>query len=83
MRLYAGCQDKIIREYTLNGNTLHLTRKVENYHFDEVKSITHDPKKKLMLSTGRDGAVRLWNITSLQPVLKCNLIGHEDNVVGM
>ena len=34
-----------------------------------------------MLSTGRDGAVRLWNLDFHHPHLISNLVGHEDNVV--
>lgn len=33
-----------------------------------------------MLSTGRDGAVRLWNLDFHHPHLISNLVGHEDNV---
>jgi WD40 repeat protein len=49
-------------------------------HFDAVKSLTLEGKKKMLLSTGRDGSVRLWECSEgLKPI--ASLIGHQDNVV--
>lgn len=33
-----------------------------------------------MLSSGRDGALRVWNLNYENPHLICNLIGVEDNI---
>lgn len=49
-------------------------------HFDAVKSLTVEGNKKLLLSTGRDGSVRLWDCKEgLKPI--ASLVGHHDNVV--
>lgn len=64
----------------LNGTTLHEVKKIDGYHFDEIKSVTMDVKGKRMLTSGRDGALRVWNLGYENPHLVCNLIGVEDNI---
>lgn len=61
-KIYAACQDKLLKCYALNGTTLHETKKIDGIHFDEIKSVSVNLKKNLMLTTGRDGALRVWSL---------------------
>lgn len=78
-RIFVATEAKFINEYEFKDNTLTL-RKKHFAHFDAVKSLTLDGERKRLLSTGRDGSVRLWDcLTDLKPV--ASLVGHQDNVV--
>ena len=78
-RIFVATEERHIKEFEFKNNILQLKHKYFA-HFDAVKSLTVEGKQKLLLSTGRDGSVRLWDAKeNLKPI--ASLVGHQDNVV--
>lgn len=74
-RIFVATQDKHIKDFSFENSQLSLTK--EHFaHYDAVKSVTLNGAKQLLVSTGHDGSVRLWNV---QKGLKMigNLVGHQ------
>lgn len=77
-RIFVATEERHIKEFEFK-NKLQLKHKYFA-HFDAVKSLTLEGKQKQLLSTGRDGSVRLWDCKEgLKPL--ASLVGHIDNVV--
>lgn len=53
-------------------------------HLDSVRTINYDPSRKILLSTGRDGSAKLWNVESNthHPSILENLVQHLENIPG-
>ena len=49
---------------------------------DAVRTINLHRSKKLMLSTGRDGSAKLWDVSqdNIQPTILGNLVLHSENI---
>lgn len=62
-----------------------LIKRVEfDSHLDSVRTINLHPQRKIMLSTGRDGSVKLWDASAndVQPTILGNLVLHNENIPG-
>jgi WD40 repeat protein len=53
-------------------------------HFDSVRTVQFHPKRKILLSTGRDGSAKLWDASSdnHHPSILGNLALHSENIPG-
>jgi hypothetical protein len=60
-RIFVATEERFIKEFDLINKNLILKKKYFA-HFDAVKSLTLNGKKKLLLSSGRDGSLRMWNV---------------------
>jgi len=51
---------------------------------DSIRKIVYHPSQKVILSTGRDGSAKLWNVESEThyPTLLGNLALHAVNIPG-
>lgn len=51
-------------------------------HLDSVRTINFHPKRKIIMSTGRDGSAKLWNAESNthHPTIIGNLALHIENI---
>jgi WD40 repeat protein len=62
-RLFCGTSRGKIAWYEVKNNK--LVKETEfTAHLDSVRTVNYHPNKKILLSTGRDGSVRLWNAES-------------------
>lgn len=78
-RIFVATQDKHIKEFSFEDKALHLAK--EHFaHYDAVKSLALNGHKQLLVSTGHDGSVRLWNAKKGLKMV-ANLVGHQENVV--
>lgn len=73
-RIFVATQNRHIQDFNFHENNLTLTKEYFA-HFDAVKSLTLEGKRQMLLSTGADGSVRLWDAKKgLKPL--GNLVGH-------
>lgn len=82
-RVYCGTSKGTIAWYELNQNK--LSKKTEFVsHMDSVRTVNYHPSKRVLLSSGRDGSVKLWNAESNlhHPKILGNLVVHKENVPG-
>lgn len=80
-RIFCGTHRGQIAWYELNGGV--LVKETEFFaHYDSVRTINYHPNKKVLMSTGRDGSVKLWNTDSNthHPAILGNLALHVENV---
>ena len=51
-------------------------------HMDSVRTINYHPSRPVLMSSGRDGSVKLWDAKDdkHQPLVLGNLVGHIQNV---
>ena len=51
-------------------------------HMDSVRTINYHPSRPVLMSSGRDGSVKLWDAKDNKhhPLVLGNLVGHSQNV---
>ena len=51
-------------------------------HMDSVRTINYHPTRPVLMSSGRDGSVKLWDAKDNKhhPLMLGNLVGHNQNV---
>lgn len=77
-RVFVATDRGTIGWYEYDSKTRTTRKEIEfTAHMDETKSIKLHPKKKLLVSTSRDGSVRLWDCGKEgRPKLTNNLVFH-------
>ena len=79
--MFCGTNRGVIAWYDFENNK--LTKEVEfTAHLDSVRTINYHPQRKVLMTTARDGAVKLWDASSdnVQPKILGNLVLHIENV---
>lgn len=80
-RVFCGTSRGVIAWYDFQNNK--LSKEVEfAAHLDSVRTINYHPQRKVLMTTARDGAVKLWDASSddIQPKILGNLVLHVENV---
>lgn len=80
-KVFVGCEEGLIIWYQFENGKLHKEIEFVAHVGTACRNVNLHPHSKYMLSSGKDGSVRLWNCNNEgKPKIQANLVHHEDNV---
>lgn len=80
-RIFSACETGLIAWYNFTNSKLKKEIEFVAHVGTACRNVNLHPTQKYMLSSGKDGSVRLWNCNEEgRPMIQANLVFHEDNV---